>query len=500
MAPHSSLLRTTALFLCLSTPALADLTAPQIWENWQARAVEMGQTMTAANQSLSNGTLTLTDVAIAMQITDGSANTTIPLITMAEQGDGTVMITTSPQFDLRVQTQVTLGEAMDMTMGIAAPGLITIASGTPDALSYAFSGPEMRVSAVSMTVDGAPADFDIAASLTNLAGTYAVIGNLAPQIDSSFSAHSMAVAMSGTDAENPGFGLTLNINYDTLTSVSAGSRSLMAVADPASLTTAGTSFTSSYAHGGGRMALSVIDPENGNFDWLSTTAAGQLSASIIDGVIDYSGTSTDLDVTLTGDALPFPELNAAMQQFGFGLKVPLAATDAPTDFGLQFNLGGLTMGDVLWSMIDPTGTLPRDPATLLVDLAGKARMLVNIADPVALESVEVPAELHALTVNALRLSLAGAELTGSGGFTFDNTDMITFRGLPAADGALDLQLVGGNGLLDRLVQMGLIPQDQAMGARMMLGLFATPTGDDTLTSRIQVTPDGAISANGQRLQ
>jgi hypothetical protein len=49
--------------------------------------------------------------------------------------------------------------------------------------------------------------------------------------------------------------------------------------------------------------------------------------------------------------------------------------------------------------------------------------------------------------------------------------------------------------------MGLVPEDQAMAARMMLGLFARPgDGPDTLTSKIEVKGDGAILANGQRLQ
>jgi hypothetical protein len=34
----------------------------------------------------------------------------------------------------------------------------------------------------------------------------------------------------------------------------------------------------------------------------------------------------------------------------------------------------------------------------------------------------------------------------------------------------------------------------------MLGMFTTAVGDDQLTSRIEVTPDGALLANGQRLQ
>ena len=73
--------------------------------------------------------------------------------------------------------------------------------------------------------------------------------------------------------------------------------------------------------------------------------------------------------------------------------------------------------------------------------------------------------------------------------------------LPAPEGEADLKLVGGNGLLDKLVEMGLVPEDQAMGARMMMGLFAVPgEGEDTLTSKIVVNEEGHVLANGQRLK
>jgi hypothetical protein len=104
-------------------------------------------------------------------------------------------------------------------------------------------------------------------------------------------------------------------------------------------------------------------------------------------------------------------------------------------------------------------------------------------------------------VNALTLALAGARLTGGGDFTFDNDDLSTFPGMPKPTGALELELTGGNALLDTLVAMGLLPQEQAMGARMMLGMFARPgSSPDSLTSRIEVTEEGQVLANGQRLR
>jgi hypothetical protein len=117
------------------------------------------------------------------------------------------------------------------------------------------------------------------------------------------------------------------------------------------------------------------------------------------------------------------------------------------------------------------------------------------------KTAEVPGQLHALTLKELQVKIAGADLTGSGAFTFNNDDLETFDGLPAPTGDINLKLVGGNGLLDNLIKMGMVPQDEAMGVRMMMGLFAVAgDGEDTLTSKIEVKDDGSIFANGQRLK
>lgn len=65
---------------------------------------------------------------------------------------------------------------------------------------------------------------------------------------------------------------------------------------------------------------------------------------------------------------------------------------------------------------------------------------------------------------------------------------------------MTVNVKGANALIDKLIAMGLLPEDQAMMGRMMMGMFATPTGDDELTSKIEVNDEGHLIANGQRLQ
>jgi hypothetical protein len=222
------------------------------------------------------------------------------------------------------------------------------------------------------------------------------------------------------------------------------------------------------------------------------------------GSISYGGTSKMLDYRISSPAIPFPQLTAGIEEAAFNLKMPLRQTDTPSDFALLTKLGGVKVDEMLWSMIDPTGVLSHDPATMIIDFAGKMNWLVDITKPdemAAAGTDETPIALESLTLNNVTLAIAGAEVTGQGDFTFDNTDTTTFEGMPAPDGQVDFKIVGVNGLLDKLIQMGLLPEDQAMGARMMLGMFARPAdGPDTLTSSIEVNPDGSILANGQRIK
>ncbi len=48
--------------------------------------------------------------------------------------------------------------------------------------------------------------------------------------------------------------------------------------------------------------------------------------------------------------------------------------------------------------------------------------------------------------------------------------------------------------------MGLLPEQEAMGFRMMMSMFTVATGDDTMTSKIEINEQGHILANGQRIQ
>ncbi|MEC8795458.1 MAG: DUF2125 domain-containing protein, partial [Pseudomonadota bacterium] len=157
--------------------------------------------------------------------------------------------------------------------------------------------------------------------------------------------------------------------------------------------------------------------------------------------------------------------------------------------------------DSIWDLFDPQGILPRDPATISLDLSGKMEWLIDILSGAEPQPGEIPALIYDVAINDLTIDLAGASVEGSGAFELNHDDYLSFDGIPAPIGDASFVITGANGLLDNLVEMGLMPEEQVLGVRMMMGIFATPgEGEDVLTSTIETTADGQVFANGQRLK
>ena len=153
-------------------------------------------------------------------------------------------------------------------------------------------------------------------------------------------------------------------------------------------------------------------------------------------------------------------------------------------------------------MIDPGAALPHDPATLVIDSKGTATITSDMMNDteMAIIGEAPPGLLNSFDLTELHAKILGAELTGKGSFTFDNADMTTFDGMPAPTGSLELALIGGNALLDKLVGMGLLSEDDAMGARMGVAMLAnSDPASDTLTTLLEFKDKGFF-ANGQQLQ
>ena len=489
---------TTALVTLSASPALADLTAAQVWSDWQAFAIRNGYELSATSESQSGSVLTVSGVT--MVISDGTTTTSGDLgeFTFTERGDGTVSVDLPASWPLTFSGTDEDGVDFTTTMNLSHNGLTMVASGTPEQTLYTYSAPSVSLTSDGFSADGETVPMDLNVTMSNVSGEYEITDGNTANIRSDMNAASVAATFSATDTEGSGDTVSFVFNVADLVSTSNGTMStLTALSGLGDMVAQGLTSEGrvSYRNASYQFAGSG---EGQDFQLNAGAADGQLDVSVGPEGLSYAGTNTGITVNAVSSQLPLPDASLAMDSSSWKFDMPVGVSEEPQDFALLLKLEGLTASDMLWSMFDPTNILPRDPAALIVDLVGKGNWLVDITDPALAETpIEgAPGEIEALTVRELRLDVAGAELTGTGDLTFNNDAMP-----PVPVGAINLQLVGGNGLIDKLVTMGLMPQEQAMGMRMMLGIFATPgDGDDTLLSTIEFTPEGGIVANGQPLQ
>ncbi|MBL4811673.1 MAG: DUF2125 domain-containing protein [Rhodobacteraceae bacterium] len=243
--------------------------------------------------------------------------------------------------------------------------------------------------------------------------------------------------------------------------------------------------------------VSIIDGDDTGGGALSIAGAN-FNIDVTRDVFDHQFALGSTTLQAISPELPFP-VNVDLGEFEFAFHLPLSAVDAPEDFDANLTIADLSLNEEIWSMFDPTGALPHDTATLIIKLAGKLQWLGDMFSPELMNS-DVPAALHELTLNELTIDMVGVHADGTGAFTFDNSDLETYDGLPRPEGEATFNITGANSLLDKLVEMGLLPGDQVMGVRMMMGMFANSTGDDALTSTITVDAQGRLLANGQQLR
>lgn len=354
-----------------------------------------------------------------------------------------------------------------------------------------------------MTVEEKPIEMTLEVDVTALGGSYLVTAGTPKQLASSITADSAAVTLAMTDPETGGK-INMKGNVSDLVGNSTGNLLDTAMmADMSQALKAGFATDGSLAYGAGTFEFDMAEAAD-TTKGSATIGSGNIVFALDADRLNYGGGSKDVEVTLSGAWSPLPSVAMSYGEAAFNLLMPVSKSDEPGDFAFLMKLVDFTLSDDVWSLLDPEKVLPRDPATIVIDTGGKANWGVDIMDPDGAEELAgdtMPVQLHALDVTNLTLKAAGAEVTGDGAFTFDNADTTTFPGVPLPTGQLDLKIVGANGLVDKLVQMGLLPEDQAMSARMMMGLFANAVegSDDTLTSTLEFKEKG-LFVNGQRLQ
>jgi hypothetical protein len=385
------------------------------------------------------------------------------------------------------------GEKVDMSLNFSQSDLKMIVSGAPEDMTYDFTAPEMAVGIASLKVDGEDVPVTMDFTMRGNKGVSRMTTGAIRNVASDFSADSIDFNVAGSDPKSSGkFSTSGRLEALSGKSTIALPKGVDMQNMSAALK-AGTVMQADFGYGNGNYVMDFGDGTQ-TMSASSKAAGGNLQFSLSSNGLSYGGDSGAASVSMSGGSIPFP-IDFSLAQSAFKIALPVEKGDTAQPFSMVMKLVDLSVSDTIWGIFDPTAQLPHDPATLILDVTGKAKLLVDIMDPANAASPDMPGELEAVTLNELKLSAAGALLTGTGDVTVDNS-----AGVPKPVGTVDLALTGANALIDKLVAMGLVPQDQAMGARMMMGLFAVPTGDDALASKIEFKEDGGIYANGQRLQ
>lgn len=488
---------TSLCILLLGTTALhADVTAQQVWDSWQKQYADYGYQVTTGGASQSGDTLVISDLKLSNTVEGSTFEMTVPEMRLREVGDGTVEVTGSQEIDAQANSKPEGQPALEMAIKITQANAAAIVSGTPEAMSYDLTAPEI-VAELDQKVAGPGDDKSVPvkvwASLSGLNGHYLVTADAGRTIQSSVKASAVKFTASGADPET---GNTFNFNGSVANLDGSGTSFLPEGVDMKDFGAAlgkGLKITSKMTYGASDYTLEATAPEG------PTTIKGSAQSGGLDGTfaadgVRYAVTGDAAAISATTTQFPIP-IEATLDKTEFDFAIPLAAGDAPRPFVAKLGLVGLAISDQLWGMLDPQNHLGHDPATLVIDLSGTAKPLIDLYSPEAAKSAAPPIEIDSLDVNKLKLTVAGADLDGKGAMTFDNS-----TGMPMPVGAIDLQLAGANKVMDGLTAMGLMPQDQAMFVRMMMGLYAVPAGDDQMTSKIEFKQGGEILANGQRIK
>lgn len=487
--------------LLSTTGAFAQVTAQQVWDDWKSNMGMYGENgVTIGSEGYANGVLTVTDLGFSMTDNGATASGNLAQLVLTEQADGTVAVTMSDTYPLHIEGTDEEGQPFAVDLMMTQAGMTMNVSGAPGNLTYQMAAPRITVELDQMTEAGTPVPAEIVIGMNNVAGGYTSTGTDLKTLDYDMTVESVDVKATGAE---DGASFTLN-----------GALAAMAVqmmmtvpttgmdGEGANPFAAGLDVDGTYTFGAGNFTFNATE-DGAATDGTMTMTGGNVAFAIDHAALDYSFDLQGLASSVTSAELPFP-VTFGINDLGFRLAMPMSPTDAPADFAGRLSLAGLTVNEEIWAMIDPGAVIPRDPATVTVDVTGTATMLVDLTDPAISEGgmaeTQAPGELNSLNINDVTLAIGGADAHATGALTFDNTDLATYGGMPKPVGSVDIALNGVNGLIDKLVQIGIVPEEQVMGVRMMMGMFSVPVGDDQLTSKIEFTADGHLMANGQMLQ
>jgi hypothetical protein len=488
-----------AFAILMSGTAHAALTADQVWQSWKEAGATIGLTISAATENNSGGVLTLNGVSIAPE---GVSGLTISDMTLTEQSDGSVVI--APGADIGVA----MSGDTEGSVKLTHDGMTLTAREAEGGMAYDLAAAKLDV-VYDTTYPGVSFDGSEAPKVTasgnvgfsNLAGTYSDTPGTNRTFGLDIKADVLAYT---TNQDDPGMELKqtstsetqgIEMSFDlALPSTIA----LAAIASPTDFATAlneGLSLTFSTKQGDSTGSVKQENPYV-PMDLTIKAGGGEGTGLFNKDTLTVKSMASGLEIESGPGMMPVP-LKVTSGPIEFGMTSPVIANETAGDFAFLMKLSQFTLNEEAWAMFDPQGALKRDAADIAIDISGKTK--IDIPAMIAADEAGGPPVMPTpenLDIKELAVKVAGAALAGTGAFTFDNS-----LGMPMPLGEANVTVTGANALIDGLIATGLVAEEDAMGARMMMGMFMTPGANpDELTSKIEAKEGFAIFVNGQQIQ
>ena len=540
-------LTSSALALAAMTaPAFADVTSEQVWQSWVDYYQSMGYTVTEGGRSKAGETLTLSDVAIKGGPADGQVNMAIPQITLTEDSGKVTTVFADSMTGTAKGTDAD-GEGYELPFAVAMPGNKIVTSGATGDMTHEFDYPTMDFTLTTMKSGDKETALPVKLGVADTTGTFHIVSGAASKYD--YAMKSAKVTFSGDVADETDGRVKFEGNLDGIEASGDMALPSGGVKPDQDMNAA---LKAGMAMNGVLKAGALV----ASFDFSGQTEEGQPQS----GAGKYDGKGFDLSYALSQDGMsyqagsdagkfslttsdvPFP-IEYAIDSGSFDMQMPVMKSDEAQPFKFAYSLGGLTLGDGIWNLFDAQGKLPRDPASLDIDVTGTAKVTSDLFDQTATtaddadadgdvapadatddatadgmtdaapaddaeaaadsaaeadaDAAPQPFEPVDVAINQFALNALGAKVTAEGALKAPEGGDIT-----TPVGKIDATYEGVNGLIDKLGAMGLIPQDQIMGVRMMLAMFAKPVteGEDKLATQLEFKADGTIFANGQQIK
>ncbi len=493
-----------ALTVSAVMPAFADVTAREVWDELKGYYESFGYYVEIGTENISGGVVTISQMTLTMQIPDEDekVRATVDSLILRETGNGSVAIELPESSALAIQVvdngdvEVQVNIAMDLEN---FEGLVSGALGN---LRIENEGDSMsfKVSEVKAGDETIPVNISIVSGPFENDYRIEKIDDKRRAISGDYDIESMGVIAHVNEPDGDGF---FNLTGTVASMESEFSGEFTTSEDPVEVLDAGLNIGVSMEMGASDFDVS-FQVKNDRFAMTASAVDALFGFVLSPDVISYDIVEHGVEINISSSEIPIPAVNLNYDELEIGFAVPLSASEEPSEFNGVAALRGLEISEAIWSMIDPGQIIPRDPATIAIDISGKLMVLMdlmNLENLASLEDMDSPPYLPvAVDINELSAIFGGAELAGSGTMTFDPESSVIIQGVPLPVGEVNLSLKGGFGLMDKFSALGLVPAEASMGIRGMIGAFSKPVGEDHFETKVEMNADGSILANGQRIQ